>query len=222
MFLNSDKSINLTIFTGWFERLISFMDFEGAALALIDEDQQDAVKAFFDKLSNLYIDILDHVFKYYPQIDIISIHDDWAGQRNTFFSPATAEEMIVPYMKKVTDHIHANGKFADLHSCGQNLEQVPNFIKAGWDSWLPQALNDLEKIYDLYGDQILIGTMPENVDKNDEQAQREAAIAYVQKYCRKDKPSLLNPNYMLFIENPPHTPVIWEEMYRQSRISYEG
>jgi hypothetical protein len=28
----------------WFERLISFMDFAPAAMALIDEEQQDAIK----------------------------------------------------------------------------------------------------------------------------------------------------------------------------------
>ena len=219
--LNCGKSINLTIFTGWFERLISFMDFAGAALALIDEEQQDAVKEFFDQLSDLYIDILAHIFKYYPTIDIISMHDDWGGQKNTFFSPAVAEEMIVPYMKKVTDFIHANGRFADLHCCGQNLSQVPNMIKAGWDSWLPQAINDIEKIYDLYGDKILIGTMPECADKNDEEDQREAARKYVKKYCQKEKPSILNACYMLFVENPPHTEIMWEEMYRQSRMAYE-
>lgn len=219
--LDCGKSVNLTIFTGWFERLISFMDFEGAALAMIDEDQQDAVKELFLKLSDLYIDIIDHVIRYFPMIDVFSIHDDWAGQMNTFFSPAVAEEVIVPAMKKVTDFIHSKGKFADLHSCGQNLEQVPNFIKAGWDSWLPQAFNNIEKIYDLYGDKILIGTMPRNADKNDEEDQRRAAREYVEKYCRKDKPSMLNPNYMLFIENPPHTPVMWEEIYRQSRLAYE-
>ena len=221
MLLNCGKSINLTIFTGWFERLISFMDFEGAALAMIDEDQQDAVKYFFDKLSDLYIDILAHVFKYYPTIDIISIHDDWGGQMETFFAPSVAEEMIVPYMRKVTDFIHKNGRFADLHSCGQNFQQVPNFIKAGWDSWLPQALNDIDKIYELYGDKILIGTMPRNADKTSEADQRLAAQEYVDRCCRKDKPSLLNANYMLFIDNPPHTPVMWEEMYRCSRQSYE-
>ena len=37
-----------TFFNGfWFERLISFLDFENAAMALIDEDQQPAVKALF-------------------------------------------------------------------------------------------------------------------------------------------------------------------------------
>ena len=44
----------IVICTGFYERLISFMDFEGAAVAMIDEDQEDAIKALYDKLSDLH------------------------------------------------------------------------------------------------------------------------------------------------------------------------
>ena len=40
-FLNTDKLVTAWIFNGLFERLISFVDFEAAAVALIDEEQQD-------------------------------------------------------------------------------------------------------------------------------------------------------------------------------------
>ncbi|MDR3277319.1 MAG: methyltransferase, partial [Oscillospiraceae bacterium] len=54
----SDGKYNVCWFlNGWYERLISFMDFEGAIMAMIDEDQQHAVKALFDKLTDLYIKI---------------------------------------------------------------------------------------------------------------------------------------------------------------------
>lgn len=219
--MNLDKYLNITILTGWFERLISFMGFEEAAMALIDEDQQDAVKALFERVSDLYIAILERCFKYFPAIGIVTCHDDWGSQKSSFFSAETAEEMIVPYMKKVTDFIHANGRFADIHSCGHNILQVPNYIKAGWDSWSPQEMNDIEKIYDLYGDQILIGTLPECADMDDEEAQREAARQYVKKYCRKDKPSVLNMYYLFsFVSQPPHTQAMWAEIYKQSRIAY--
>ncbi len=48
----------IVICTGFYERLISFMDFEGAAMAMIDEDQEDAIKALFDRLADLYICLL--------------------------------------------------------------------------------------------------------------------------------------------------------------------
>ena len=52
-YTNTNKFLQVTILTGFFERLISFMDFEQAALALIDEDQQDAVHELFDALADL-------------------------------------------------------------------------------------------------------------------------------------------------------------------------
>jgi hypothetical protein len=141
------------ILNGWYERLISFMDFEGAVVAMIDEDQTQAVKDLFDKLSDLYIRILDKYLSYFPQIDAICFHDDWGSQKETFFSPDTVEEMIVPYMRRVTDYLHSKGKFCDLHSCGQLFKQVPNMIAAAGIHGTP-GNEDTHKIYELYGDEI--------------------------------------------------------------------
>ncbi|MDR1726657.1 MAG: methyltransferase [Acidobacteriota bacterium] len=202
---------------GWYERLISFMDFEGAVMAIADEDQQDAVKEFFDRLTDLYIRILEKFLEYFPQIDGFCLHDDWGGQKDTFFSPATVAEMIVPYMRRVTDFIHAKGKYCELHSCGQLLKQVPNIIAAGWDSWMPQAMNDTHTIYDLYGDKLIVGVIPEPFDpeKTTEGEQRAFAKAYAERFCRPDKPSVYN-----LYGAPYLTPAFREELYKQSRICY--
>ena len=199
---------------GWFERLISLMDFEGAVMAMFDEDQKDAVKAFFDKLTDLYIRIYDKLLTYFPAIDGFNIHDDWGSQKETFFSPAVAEEMLVPYIRRLTDHLHAKGKICDFHCCGQNLKQVPNMIGCGFDSWSGQPMNDTAKAYELYGDRILIGVYAPGLDPNaTEEEQRAAARAYAEKFCRLDKPSLLAGGYTL-------PPFFREELYKQSRISY--
>jgi hypothetical protein len=137
------------ILNGYFERLISLMDFMNAAVALIDEDQQDAIKEFFEKLTDLYIKVVDKFAQYYP-VNIINLHDDWGSQHAPFFSMATVREMIVPYMKRLTDHIHSKGIYADLHSCGHIEMLVPAIIEAGWDSWSPQPMNDTKKIYEEY------------------------------------------------------------------------
>ncbi len=198
---------------GCFERLISFLDFEGAIMAMVDDDQKDAVKDFFDKLTDLYIKICDRMIAYFPGIDGFNIHDDWGGQKNTFFSPAVAEEMLVPYMRRLTDHLHSRGKYCDFHCCGQNLKQVPNMIKCGWDSWSGQPMNDTAKAYELYGDKILIGVYPELSPDASEEDQRAAAEEYAAKFCRPDKPSVIKGNI-------PLPQVFREELYKQSRILY--
>jgi len=216
-YLGTNKYNNCWIMNGWYERLISFMDFEGAVVAMIDDEQQDAVKALFDRLSDLYIKLIDKYLTYFPQIDGFCIHDDWGSQKDTFFSPATVKEMIVPSMRRVNDYLHSRGKFSDLHSCGQLYKQVPNIIAAGWDSWGGQLMNDTQKIYEEYGDKMIIGVTPAIFDPaaTTEEEQRAAAREYADRFCNPEKPSMFN-----FYGNMVLTRAYREELYMQSRKKY--
>jgi len=212
-FLKNGAWNNLWFLNGWYERLISFMDFENAIMAVFDEDQQDAVKEFFEKLTDLYVRIFDKYIKYFPAVDCFCIHDDWGSQKETFFSPATAEEMIVPYMRRLTDFIHSKGRFCELHSCGQNMKQVPNYIKAGWDMWNPQEMNDTRKMFELYGDQIVLGICPDHFEKDaTEDEQRACARRFVDEFWTPGKPFILNYN-----DKTCWTPAFLEEVYGYSR-----
>ena len=216
-YVKTDRALQTWIQTGWFERLISFMDFENAIMALFDEDQQPLILDFLDKLADLYIDIIDHYLDYFPQITTIYMHDDWGSQKETFFSPALVEKMIVPSMRKVTDHIHARGYIAELHSCGQIRKQVPNMILAGWDSWSGQPMNDARAIYEEYGDKIVVGVIPDYFDPatTSLEEQRERARAFVREFCQPGKPSVINRGGTEFL-----TDAFREEVYKQSRILY--
>ncbi|MDR1216960.1 MAG: methyltransferase [Oscillospiraceae bacterium] len=204
---------------GWFERLITFMDFEGAIMALFDDDQKDAVKELFDKLSDFYIDLLGRFFRSFPKIDAMFIHDDWGSQKESFFSPALCEEMVVPYMRKVTDYIHSTGRVAELHSCGQIFKQVPNIIAAGWDTWYGQTMNDSQKIYEVYGDSLVLGVIPDVFDPENTSPdeQRARARRYAEKFCDPTRPSKFSAYGMSML-----TPAFREELYKQSRMRYGG
>jgi hypothetical protein len=217
-YLQQDTLTLTWIMNGFFERLISFMDFEGAALAMIDEDQQDAVKELMMALADLYIKIIDNFWKYF-KLNSYTIHDDWGSQMAPFFSPAVGKELIVPAMRKVTDHIHSLGGIADFHCCGHVDACVPNMIAAGWDSWSGMAMNDTQDDYEKYGDQIVIGVIPDQYDPavTPEDKQREAARNFVDKFCKPGKPSLINYYGASVI-----TPAFREELYRYSRIKLGG
>ena len=216
-FVNSGKAVQVWFQTGWYERLISFMEFENAIMALFDEDQQDLILEFFDKLADLYIRIIDKFVHYFPQVQSFFMHDDWGSQKETFFSPALVEKMIVPSMKKVTDHIHSIGRVAELHSCGQIMKQVPNMIKAGWDTWSGQLMNDTHVLYEQYGDKIMLGVVPEQFDPETttEEEQRALAREFAEKFCNPEKPCVVNL-YGTFC----FTPAYREELYKQSRIRF--
>ncbi|MCL2632351.1 MAG: methyltransferase [Coriobacteriia bacterium] len=155
-FVKTSKWLSFAFVTGFFERLISFMDFENAAVALIDDDQKDAVHGLFSELVDCYCDIIGRAYNVYP-FDAIWFHDDWGSQRAPFFNLDVAMEMIVPYLKRVREFCHSiNVKF-DMHSCGKNEILVPAYVEIGADSWSGQPMNDKKMIYDKYGDKLLLG-----------------------------------------------------------------
>lgn len=221
-YLTPDKFPQIWFQTGYFERLISLLEFENAAVAIIDEDSQEYVHKFFDKLTDLYIRIFQKVKDTFPDVCAVFFHDDWGSQKSPFFSPDVCEEMIVPYMKRLTDFLHSIGIFCELHSCGNNYMQVPNMIKAGWDAWAPQLMNDSYKIYDDFGDKLLIATFPqdcppaEELATMDEEAIRKVARDYANRVCVAGKPSFYNYYAASYL----NIPAFKEELYKQSRINY--
>ncbi|MCR4723226.1 MAG: methyltransferase [Eubacteriales bacterium] len=211
--LNNGNANFLWLLNGcWFERLISMMDFAQAAVAMIDDDQKDAVKDFFAKCTDLYCDIVDKCCDYYgDNLAGFTVHDDWGAQKDCFFAPDVAEEMIVPYMKQLTDKIHSRGKLADLHSCGMLEKQVGNFVKAGWDSWTGMAMNNTQMLYEKYGDKIMLGVCPDPIPEGaDDDTKRRMADEFVDKF----------PKATFSFYAGINDPVYREEIYRYSRKKF--
>ena len=182
VYIKEDKPLVVTILTGFFERLISFMDFENAAFALVDEDEQEGVHRLFDKLADFYDEYIRY-YREYIHADVISFHDDWGSQRAPFFSISTVREMILPYLKRVVDSTHKYGMKFDLHSCGKNELLVPAMIEAGVDSWSGQPMNDFEMLYEKYGDKITLGMPISGLREDMSDEELYAAIeAWVKKH----------------------------------------
>jgi hypothetical protein len=216
----SGTAVQGMILNGYFERLISFMDFEGAALAMVDEDQQDAVKELMMALADLYIKMIDRYHKHYGVIHY-NIHDDWGSQMAPFFSPAIGRELIVPAMRKVNDHIHnVLGGTSEFHCCGHVDMCIPNMIEAGWDSWSGMAMNDSQGDWEKYGDKISIGVIPDQFDPatTSEEQQKAEARKFVDKFCKPGRSAVLNAMYAGGLV----TPAFREELYRYSRIKLCG
>ena len=212
--LESGEWITMTLYSGaWFERLISFMGFEGAAMALIDEDQEDAVQELFTATTDVICRVIDRIAEYFPQVNCIRVHDDWGGQAQPFFSQDTGMDVIVPHMKRTVEHIHSKGMIADLHSCGHNETRVECFIAAGWDSWTPQPMNDMEKLFREYGDRIIFGIRLEERPEDDEAAVK-LADEIADKFVVYGKPVRIGAYF--------DSEAFEKELYRRSRLGYLG
>lgn len=208
---NPELALAPTILTGYFERMISLMDFEGAAMAMIDEEQQEAVHGFLDRLADLYCGLIDKFVEYF-HIDGICIHDDWGSQRSPFFSLETVRSMLVPHIRKVTLHAHGKGLFYDMHCCGQVEALIPAMVEAGVDSWSGQEMNDKAKLYHLYGRELMIGVdtpvIPEDMPR--EEVDR-LAREYVEEFVNPGAPAMIG------FASQIHHPYFIEALYRYSR-----
>lgn len=184
---NEDGVRVLWIFTGLFERLIALLDFENAALALVDEDQEDALHSFFDELCGVYQKIIKH-YKEDLGADIIYFHDDWGAQKSPFFSLDACMEFIVPYLKRIVDYVHSLGILFEMHSCGMNDLLVPAYLEAGIDIWAPQQQNDFEKIIEMADGKIVIGIWDaapvEGTDEEKYAAGKAVADTYAPDYAK--------------------------------------
>ncbi len=158
-----------------FERLIAVMDFENAAMALVDDDQKEGVHRFLRAVT-------DYRKKYYTLVkkwfdpDGVNFNDDWGSQRAEFFSRETAAEMLVPYVKESVACAHELGMYVDLHCCGFVEGFVPFFIEEGFDTWGGQPLNDKPKLKKMYPDSLVFThQIDERPDASDEEI--DAAVA---------------------------------------------
>ena len=187
-------SVEMTATNGfWFERLISLMDFVNAAMALVDDDQWDAIHELFEATTALACDFVDRVCDYWPALDGFIVHDDWGSQRDPFFSDDIARELFLPHMQKLVSHIHSKGRYMGLHSCGHVEARVPIFIEAGIDTWQMQAnaTPNIAKLYEEMGDKICFQITVPEFDLNDEKAAIQTVHDYVDNFCKPGKPTML-------------------------------
>ncbi|MHB8964190.1 MAG: uroporphyrinogen decarboxylase family protein [Saccharofermentanales bacterium] len=86
-------------------------------------------------------------------------NDDWGFQTQTLISPADLRRYIFPYHKRIVEVIHASGKPAILHSCG-NLTEVWDDIIDGMKYDGKHSYEDnilpVEDAYIRYHDRIAI------------------------------------------------------------------
>ena len=223
-YLATDKANQLGIQFGFWERMMNLMDVVNAAMALMDEDQEDAIHEFLDALADLYIEYIRRVLTV-GRIDSVMLHDDWGTQNAPFFSLDTCREFFVPPMKKVVDFCHENDIVFEHHCCGRAWPLVPAMVDCGTDYWFPQAaINDLDKLIEDYKDEHITfsvstpvlptGSTPEDI--------RNLAKDFVDKY--KDKGVLFCQNINLN-GTPGHDPSLYpifaDAVYEFSRIAYQ-
>lgn len=221
-YLAGDRIIQLGIQFGMWERLMNLMGVAEAAVALVDEDQQEGVHCFFDQLADVYVEYIRRM-KNIINVESVFFHDDWGTSTGPFFSLDTCREMIVPYIKRVTDTCHELGIIFEHHCCGKAERLIPAMIEQGDDYWYPQpSLNDIDAMIETYKDSSMTFAVPTPVltsEMTDKEI-REVAKDWFEKY--RDKGILLTMNADPIPEyDISKYPIFVDAIYELSRIAYQ-
>lgn len=223
-YLGTDRINQLGIHLGFWERMMCLMDVSNAALALLDEDQEYAVQAFLDKLSDFYCDYITRVSKI-GRIDSVMVHEDWGTNASAFFSLETARKFFVKPIKKVVDTCHSMDIIYEHHCCGKAQALAPAMVECGTDYWFPQStINDVDKlIEDFKNDHLTFAVGNPILPKGSSREEvRKIAKDFVDKYKNKgvlfcaDSSTTRVPghDHSLF-------PVFQEAVYEYSRLAYQ-
>ena len=150
---NPNKVMHYDIGRGCTERIVSLLGgYTESMIALAVEPE--AVSEFFDAYSDFLISHFDKINSLYP-LNLVTLHDDWGTERDTFFSEKMMEELVFEPTKKVVDHIKSKGVTFELHACGNVTRFIPYSIEMGAELLqLQRRAVDLPEMKKKYGDKI--------------------------------------------------------------------
>ncbi|NLO46974.1 MAG: hypothetical protein GX111_01430 [Clostridiales bacterium] len=148
-----NRVLHIDLGPGCVQRLISVLGgYSEGMLAFATEP--DAVKAFFSRFADFMIEVVDLLYAFYP-VTMLTIHDDWGTERDTFFSPKMMEELLFEPTKRIVSHVKAKGGIYMQHTCGNVARFIPYMIDMGTDLLQIQrrAVN-IPEMKEKYGDKI--------------------------------------------------------------------
>ena len=148
-----DKVMRYDFGRGVTERLVSLMGgYTESMLALAVEPE--AVLAFFERYVDFLISFFDLMFSLYP-LQMVTLHDDWGTERDTFFSEKMMEDLVFAPTKRFVDYIKSKGVVFELHTCGNVTRFIPYAIDMGTDFLqIQRRAVDIPALKQQYGDRI--------------------------------------------------------------------
>lgn len=92
-------------------------------------------------------------------VGVCIVNDDWGFKSQTMFPPEMMEEYVFPYTRKIVEVIHANGKPAILHSCGNVagiMDVIIDDLKLDGKHSFEDGIYPVEEAWDRWSDRIAI------------------------------------------------------------------
>jgi uroporphyrinogen decarboxylase len=147
-------------------------------------DDPQLVEDLFEAVGSRLVRYYEHVSPH-ETVGAVMANDDWGFKSQPMLSPDQMRGYVIPWHARIVEAIHATGKPALLHSCG-NLETVMDDIidVCGYDakhSWEDNIM-PVEQAWERWHERIAVlgGMDVDFVTRGEPQAIKERARAILQ------------------------------------------
>lgn len=141
---------------GVLENAIGLVGYERLCYMLLDDPA--LARAVFDEVGSRLARYYE-ICAQYDSVGALMGNDDWGFKTQTMLTPAQMRDLVIPWHARAVEAIHAAGKPAILHSCGQ-LEQVMDDVidAIGYDAKhsYEDAILPAEDVYERWGSRIAV------------------------------------------------------------------
>ena len=127
---------------GVFDGMTNLCGMENLFCALADEENE-LPRKLADLITTYIMRSLELICD--TEVDAVFLCDDWGTEISLFISPELWRRFFKPRYKQLIDYAHAHGIDFWMHSCGNILPLIPDFIDLGVDALHPQLELFLQK-----------------------------------------------------------------------------
>ena len=135
---------------------INLLGYDNLCLMLTDDEAlvKDIFNAVGERIMAYHLETVRH-----DSVGACLINDDWGFNQQTRLSPQHLRRYVFPWYRKIVKAIHAAGKPAILHSCGnlhEVMEDVIEDMQFDGKHSFQDLIQPVESFYEQYGDRIAV------------------------------------------------------------------
>lgn len=141
---------------GLLELVTTILGYDNLCYLLYDD--KDLVRDVFNRVGGIMLEHYRNAVCH-DIVGAVFVSDDWGFNTQTMLSVNDMRKYVIPWTIKFVEVIHAAGKPAILHSCGQLASIMDDVIDViGFDGKhsFEDNITHVEKAYELWGDRIAI------------------------------------------------------------------
>ena len=128
---------------------------EGMSFKLFEDPR--LVEDVFNEVGSRIVKHLE-ICAQHDTVGTVQLGDDLGFCTQTLFSPETYRKYLFPWHKKAVDVIHAAGKTAFLHACGNRSQIMQDIVDCGWDAIhsFEDKISPIWEVKEEWGDKISV------------------------------------------------------------------